>query len=203
MRVQESENAGLKVNILKTKIMASGPITSCQIEGGKWKQWQIFFSWVPKSLWTVTAAMKLKTFVPWLESFDKPRQCIKKHFANKDAYSQSYGFSSSHVQMWELDHKESRASKNSCFWTVVLEKTLERPLDWKEIKPVNLKGNQYWIFTGKTDAEAEAPILWPPDTKKLTHWKRPWCWEGLRAGGEGDDRGWDGWMASLTRCMWV
>ena len=109
--------------------------------------------------------------------------------------------------MWELGYKESWALKNWCFWTVVLEKTLESPLDSKEIQPVHPKGNQSWIFMGRTDAEAEAPILWPPKywCKELTHWKRPWCWEGLRAGGEGDDRGWDGWMASPTQwtSVWV
>ena len=89
-----------------------------------------------------------------------------------------------------------------CFWTVVLEKTLESPLDNKEIKPVHPKGDQPWIFTGRTDAKAEAPILWPPDAN-LTHWKRPWSWERLKARGEGGDRGWDGWMASLTQCTWV
>ena len=103
-----------------------------------------------------------------------------KDLANKDLSSQSYGFSSSHVWMWELYHKESWAPKNWCFWTVVLEKTLESPLDCKEIKPVNLKGNQFWIFIGRTDAEAEAPILWPPE--ELTHWKRPQCLERLKAG---------------------
>ena len=85
------------------------------------------------------------------------------HFADKGPYSQSYGFSSSHVWMWELDHKEGWAPKNWCFWTVVLEKTLESPLDCKEIKPVNHKGNQSWIFIGRTAAEAETPIFWPPD----------------------------------------
>ena len=115
-------------------------------------------------------------------------------------YSQSYGFSNSHVWIWELDHKEGWAQKNWCFWTVVLEKTLESPLDCKEIQPVHPKGDQYWIFIGKTDAEA--PILWPPDVKKLTHWKRPWCWDILKAGGKGDDRGWDGWMASPTWWTW-
>ena len=98
--------------------------------------------------------------------YDKTKQLIKKkthHFANKGPYSQSHGLSSSHVQMWELDSKEGWAPKNWCFWTVVLEKTLESPLDYKEIKPVNPKGNQPWIFIGRTDAEAEAPILWPPD----------------------------------------
>ena len=87
--------------------------------------------------------------------------------------------------------------------TVVLVKTLERPLDSKEIKPVNPKGNQSWIFIGRTSTEAETPILWPPDNEELTHWKRPWCWERLKAGGEGDDRGGDVWMASLTLWMLV
>ena len=111
--------------------------------------------------------------------------------------------------MRELDHKESWALKNWCFWIVVLEKTLESPLDCKEIQPVLPKEDQSWVFTGRTDVEAETPILWPPDAKttttttkkknkKLTHLKRPWCWERLRVGGEGDDRGWDGWMASPT-----
>ena len=88
------------------------------------------------------------------------------------------------------------------FWTVVLEKTLESPLDCKEIQSVHPKGNQPWIFIGRTDAEAETSILWPPD-RPLIHWKRPWCWERLKAGGERDDRGWDGWMASLTQWTWV
>ena len=99
---------------------------------------------------------------PWEKSYDQPRQCFKKerhYFANKGLSSQSYGFSNSHVWMWELDHKEGRALKNWCFWTVVLEKTLESPLDCKEIKPVNPKGNQSWIFIGRTDAEAKVPIF--------------------------------------------
>ena len=103
---------------------------------------------------------------PWKKSYDKPRQHIKKqrhHFADKGPYSQSYGFSSSHVRMWEWDHKEGRVLKKWCFQIVVLEKTLESPLDSKQIKPVNPKLNQPWIFIRKTDAEA--PILWPPDAK--------------------------------------
>ena len=92
--------------------------------------------------------------------------------------------------------------KNWCFWTVVLERTLECSLDLKEVKPVHPKGNQSWIFIGRTDAEAETLILWPPDVKSSL-WKRPWCWERLKAAGEGDDRGWDGWMTSLTRWTWV
>ena len=101
--------------------------------------------------------------------------------------------------MWELDQNRGQTPKNWCFQIVVLEKTLESPLDCKEIKRVNPKRNQSWIFIGRTDAEGEAPIL----CEELTHWKRPWCWERLRARGEGDDRGWDGWMASLTRWTWV
>ena len=107
-----------------------------------------------------------------------------RYFADKGPYSQGNGLSSSHVWMWELNHKEGRAPKNWCFWTVVLEKILDNPLGRKEIKPVNLKGNQSWIFIGRTDAEAETPILWPPNLK---NW--PWCWERLKEGGEGDDRG--------------
>ena len=113
---------------------------------------------------------------PWKESYDKPRQSIKKqrhHFINKGSSSQTYGFSNSHVWMWELDHEEGWALKNWCFWTVVLEKTLESPLDSKEIKPVNPKANQSWIFIGRTDAEAEAPILWPPDAKSWLIRKDP------------------------------
>ena len=84
----------------------------------------------------------------------------------------------------------------------MLEKTLESPLDCKEIQPVHLKWDQSWVFIGRTDAEAETPVLWPPHSE-LTDWKRPWCWEGLWAGREGGDRGWDGWKASLTRWSWV
>ena len=96
-----------------------------------------------------------------------------RDIADKGPSSQSYGFSSSHVWMWELDHKESQAPKNWCFWAVVLEETLESPLDCTEIQPLNPKGNQPWIFIGKTDAEAEAPILWPPDAKNWLIGKIP------------------------------
>ena len=164
------------------------------------------FSWAPKSLQMVTVAMKLKDACSLgKKSYDKPRQHIKKqrhHFADKSPSSPSYGFSSSHVRMWELDHKEGWALKNWCFQSVVLEKTLESPLDGKEIKSVNPKGNQPWIFIGRTDAEAEASVLWPPEVKNPTHWKQPWCWERLQAGEE-DSRGWDGWLASLTQWTWV
>ena len=113
---------------------------------------------------------------PWKESYDQPRQHIKKqrhYFVKKGPSSQSYGFSSSYVWMWGVDYKERWAPKNWCFWTVVLEKTLESPLDCKEIKPVNPKGNQSWTFFGRTDAEAETPILWLPDAKNWLIWKDP------------------------------
>ena len=124
--------------------------------------------WAPKSVQMVTAAMKLKTLIPWKESYGQPRQHIKKqrhYFVNKGPSSQGYGFSSSQVRMWELDYKEIWAPQNWCFWTVVLENTLESPLGCKEIQPVHAKEDQSWVFIGKTDAEAETPILWPPDVK--------------------------------------
>ena len=143
--------------------------------------------------------------VTWKKSYDKARQCIKMqrhHFADKGLCNQSYGFSCSHVRMWEFEHKESWVPKNWCFWTEVLEKTLESPLDCKEIQRVHPKGDQSWMFIGRTDVEAETPILWAPDVKNW-HLKRPWYQKRLRARGKGDDRGWDGWMASLTQWTWV
>ena len=98
--------------------------------------------------------------------------------------------------IWQMTHIYA-------LWTLVLEKTLESPLGCMEIKPVNPKGNQSWIYIGRTDAEAEASILWPPVAKSQTIGKDPWSWETLKAGGKGDNRGWDGWMASLTRCTYV
>ena len=103
--------------------------------------------------------------------------------------------------MWELDCEESWVLKNWWFWTVVLEKTLESHLDCKEIQSVHSKGDQPLDFFGRNDAKAETPVLWSPH--EFTHWKRLWCWKGLGAGVEGDDRGWDGWMASPTRWMWA
>ena len=103
---------------------------------------------------------------------------------------------------WELNYKESWALENWCFWTVMLEKTFESPLHCK-IKPVNPKGNQCWIFTGSTDAKAEAPISLATWCEELNHSKRPWCLESLKAGAEWADRGWDGWMTSLTQWTWV
>ena len=113
---------------------------------------------------------------PWKKSYDIPRQHIKKqrhHFADKDQSSQSYDFSSSHVWMWVLDYKESWMLKNWCFWTVVLEKTLESPLDCKETKPISPQGNQSWVSIGRTDAEDETPNLWSPDVKNWLIGKDP------------------------------
>ena len=140
---------------------------------------------------------------PWKESYDQPRQHIKKqrhHFVNKGLSSQGYGFSSSHVWIWELDYKESWAP-NWCFWTVVLEKTLESPLDCKEIQPVHSRGDQSWVFIGRTDAET--PILWPPDAKSWLIWKDPDVGKDWRQEKKGMTRGWDGWMASLIQWTWV
>ena len=105
--------------------------------------------------------------------------------------------------MWELDCEESWAPKNLCFWTLVLEKTLESPLDCKEIQLVHSKGNQFWMFIWRTDVEVEIPVLLVTWCEELTHLKRPGCWERLKTGGKGDDRGWDGWMASPTQWTWV
>ena len=133
---------------------------------------------------------------PWLWSVGP--QCVNKPCPS----SETYGFSSSHVSMWELDPKEGWALKNWCFWTVLLEKTLENPWDREEIKPVHPKGNQLWIFTGRTDAKAEAPILWPPSGKSWLTGKEPdagrdWMQEKKRL------TGWDGWISSLTQWTWV
>ena len=174
--------------------------------GKKWKQWQILFSWAPKSPWTVTAAMKFKRLLLLgrkamtnLESILKSRDIT---LLTKGLSSQSYNFSSSHVWIWELDHKEGWVPKNWCFQIVMLEKTFESPLDFKEIQPVNPKGNKPWIFTGRTGAEAGSPILWPPDAKSWLNGK-DWRWERLSAREEGGNRGWNGWMASPTQWTWV
>ena len=138
---------------------------------------------------------------PWKKSYDQPRQLIKKqrhYFANTRLSSQSYGFSSSHVWIWKLYHKEGWALKNWCFWTVVLEKILENPLDCKEILPVHPKGNQSWMFIWKTDAEAEAPILWPSDVKSQLIGRDPDSGKDRRQEEKGTTEdemvGWDHWL---------
>ena len=137
---------------------------------------------------------------PWKKSYDQYRQHIKKqrhYFANKGPSSQSYVFSRSHVWMWKLDYKESWVPKNWCFWTVVLEKTLESPLDGKEIQPVNPKGNQSRIFIGRTDAEAETLILCPPDAKSWLIGKELRKTEGRRRRGQQRMR----WLDGITYSM--
>ena len=162
--------------------------------GKQWKQWQtLFFGGALESLQMVTAAMKLKdacssgrkamtNLASILQSRDIADKYLLSYLAKKGPSSQGYDFSSSHVWMWGLDYKESWVPKNWCFWTVVLEKTLESPLDCKETQPVHPKGNQSWIFFGRTDAEAETAIVWPPDTKNWLTGKDPaagkdWRWE--------------------------
>ena len=136
------------------------------------KRWgnseRFYFGGAPQSLQMVTTAMKLKDLAPWKKSYDQPRQHIKKqrhHFTNNGPSSQSYGFPNSHVWMWELDFKESWVLKIWCFWIVVLEKTLESPLDCKEVQPIHPKGDQPWDFFERNDAKAETPVLWPPHAK--------------------------------------
>ena len=150
----------------------------------------------------VTAAMKLKDAYSLEEKLWPPRQQIKSRdiilSTNVCLSSQSYGFSSSHIWMWELNYKESWTLKNWCFWTVVLEKTLEGPLDSKAIQLVHPKGNQSWIFIGRTDAKAETPILWPPHEKNWLIWKDPdagkdWRWEE-RGMTEDEMVGWHHWL---------
>ena len=144
---------------------------------------------------------------PWRKSNDKPRQHVwkqKYHFADNCLYSQSYGFFSRHVWIWELDHKARWVLKNGCFWTVVLEKTLENLLDCKEIKPVNAKGNVlniHWNDWCCLSWISNTLVTW---CKEWIYWKKnPDGWERLKVGGEGDNRGWDGWMVSLTHWTWV
>ena len=153
----------------------------------------------------VTAAMKSgdDCFLKNLDSVLKSRDitlltkvCIVKAI---------YDLPRDHVLLWELDHKEGRMLRNLCFRTVVLEKTPESPLESKEIKPVNLQGDEPWIFTGRTNAKAEAPVFWSSDESRwlTTHWKSPWCWKRSRAEGEEGIRGWDGWMASSMQWTWT
>ena len=189
MKVKEkSEKAGLKLNIQKTKMIASNLITSWQTDGETMQTVTDFIFLSSKITADGDCSHEIKTPLLFerkaminLDSILKSRD-----FSNKGPSSQSYGFSSRHVWIWELDHKESWALKNWCFWTVVLEKTLESPLNCKEIQPVH----------PKADPKAETPIVLAIWCEELTHWKRPWFWERLKAGGEGDDWGWDGWMAS-------
>ena len=202
---EESEKAGLNLNIQKIKIMASSPITSWQIDGKIMETASDFIFFGSK----ITADRDCSHEI---------KRCLllgRKAMTNWDSifktemslcwqcpYSQNYHLSSSHVWMWELDHREDWEPKNWCLPTVVLEKTLERLLDSKEIKQVNSKDSQPQIVIGRTDTKAEAATLttW---YEEPTHWKRPWCWERSKARGELGGRRWDGWVASLKQWTWV
>ena len=200
---EESEKAGLKLIIQKKKITASGPITSWQTDGeNNGNSDRLYFPGLQNYCSQWLQPWNEKLLAPWKKSSDKPRASVLKkqrhHFANKGPYSQSYVFFSSHVWIWELDHKEGWALKDWCFGTMVLE-FLQSPLDREEIKPVNPKGNQPWTFIERIDAEAL--ILRWPDTKSQLNGK-DWCWERLRARGERRNRGWHSWTASLTQWTW-
>ena len=169
--------------------------------GKQWKQWQAFFSWAPKSLQMVTEGMKLKD-APWKKSYDQPKQHIKKqrhYFDTKGPSSQSYGFISSHVWMWDLDHKNNWGLKNGCFWTVVLEKTLEIILDCGEIQPVHPKGIQSWMFIGRTAVEAKfqyfGHLMWRADSFEKT------LMLGMIAGGRRRGQQRMRWLDDITDSM--
>ena len=164
-----NENAGLKLNIHKTKIMASGPITSWQIDGVTMETVTDFIFLGSK----ITAdgdynheiKRRLLLGRKAMTNLDDILKSQRHYFVNKGPSSQGYGFSSCHVWIWEVNCEESWALNNWCFWTVVLEKMLENPLDCKEIQPVHSKGDQSWVFFGRNDGKAETPVLWPPDAK--------------------------------------
>ena len=173
---EESEKVALKLNIQQSKIMASGPITSWQIDGETVETVKDFI-WVGSKITTDgDCSHEIKRHLLLGRKYEQPRQHIKKqrhYFSNKGPSSQSYGFSSSHIWKLELEYKESWVVKNLCFWTVVVGKILESPLDFKEIKPVNPKGNQSWIFIGTTDVEPETSIIWLHDGKNWLTGKDP------------------------------
>ena len=177
MKVKEgSEKVGLKLNIPKTKIMTFIPTTSWEIDGATVETVVDFILLSSKITADGDCSHEIKRcLLLGRKNYDQTRQHIKKqgrYFADKGPSSHSYGFSSGHVWMWELDYKETWAPKNWCFWTVVLEKALESPLNCKEIKPVHPKGSQSWIFIGRTVAEAEAPyfghLMWRTDSLEKT-----------------------------------
>ena len=174
---EESEKVGLKVNIQKTKIMASSSITSWQIDGETVETVADFIFGGTKITADGDCSHEIqrhsilgRKVMTNLDSILRSRDI---YFFNKGLSSQGYGFSSGHVWMWELDNQKDWVLKNGCLPTVVLEKTLWSPLDSKEIEPDHPKGNQSWIFIGKTDSEAEAPVLWPPDVKNWPLRKDP------------------------------
>ena len=166
--------------------------------GKQWKQWQTLFWGGSKITADGDCSHEIKRCLLLGRKVMTNLDSILKCFANKGPHNQSYGFPGSQVWMWVLDHKDSWELKNWCFWTVVLEKTLESSLDCKEIQPVHPKGDQYWVFTGRTDVEAETPILCPPDAKSWLIWKDPDAGKDWRREEKGitDDEmvGWHHWL---------
>ena len=188
--------------------MASGLITSQQIEEEKVQVMTDFFFLGSKITVDDDCSHEIKkTIASWQENNDQPRQCVEKQrhdCPDKGLYSQGYGLPSGHVKLWELDDKEGRVPTNSCLWTVVLEKTPESSLDSKEIKPVNLKGDQPWLFTGKTDAKVAAPVFWSSDVNRRLIGKVPDAgkdWGQKEKMVPGDETA--GWLASPTQWTWA
>ena len=205
---QESEKVGLKLGIQNTKIIASGPTTSWPTDEVKMETVRGFiylFILAPNHCICGCSHEIKKHLLLGRKAMTNLHSILKSrhYFAKKGPSNQSYGFSTSHVWIWELDHKESWVLKNWCFWTVVVEKTLESPLDFKEIKPVHPKGNQSWIFIGSTDAGVETPILWPPDGKKWLIGKDPILGniEGRRRRGQQRIRWLDGITDSIDMSL--
>ena len=189
------------------KLRSRRPVPSLhgKYMGKQWKQRQTLFSWAPKITAYGDCSHEIKRHLLLgrkamtnLDNILKSREITlptKVRLVKAMVFPEvMYG--------WEMDYKESWAPKNWCFWTVVLEKTLESPLDCKEIQPVHPEGDKSWVFIGRTDAEAETPMLWPLDAKNWLP-EKTLMLEKTKAGGEGDDRGWNGWMASSTQWMWV
>ena len=207
---EESEKVSLKFNIQKNKIMAFSPITSWQIDGETMETVMDFIFSGSKITADGDCSHEIKRHLllgrKAMTNLDTLLKSRDITLPTKARLVKAMVFP---IVMWALDYKESWELKNWCFWAMVLEKTLESLLDCKGIQPVHPKGNQSWIFIGRTYAEAETWILWPLDWKLIgkwvlaTHWKRFWCWERLKTRREGNDRGWNGWMASPTGWTWV
>ena len=200
MKVKGEWKVGLKLNIQKTNIMASGPITSWETDGETVETVSDFIFLGSK----ITAdgdcshEIERRLLLGWKVMTNLDSILKSRDIANKDPSGQGYGFSSGHVWMWKLDCEESWVPKNWCFWSVVLEKTLESPLDCKEIQPVHPTGGQSWVFIGRTDAEAETPVLWPPHAKSWLIGKDPDAgrdWGQEEKGTTGDEMaGWHYWL---------
>ena len=203
---EESEKFGLKFNIHKTKIIASSPITLWQIDGETMETVRDFISGGSKVTADGDSSHEIKgRFLLGRKAMTNLDSMLKSRditLPTKVRIIKAMVFPVAMVN-GRVGRKESWALKNWCFWTVVLEKTPDSPLECKKMQPVYPKGNQSWISIGRTDAEAETLNTLATLCEELTHWKRPWCWERLKAGGEGDNRGWDGWVASVTQWTWV